>query len=315
VKRDSGIHVVVSAYQRPEKLQARYAEIATWGKFSKIIFSIDGLRENSDIDEKFRRERVVEVAEKIATEDNSVEVLVWNVNTGVNNHLARLFSSISQTERIIFIEDDVGVDHTALDFLHTNISKNDSLAVAAHSFRNHVNLNPTNPILTLFPAQWGIALTLPVMESYLRVIKSKKIERRFISKVFKSIFHDYLSSFQIQSLTQWWFNHFFFCEKHGNWADALIQYSVYANGGTYTVPGSSLIFDDNSINDIRSMNPRQSASMNHYCSDAVFFHENNQNICLSCELHNSRIHEAKLRNLIGATKHRKIVQARERQPY
>lgn len=83
------------------------------------------------------------------------------------------------------------------------------------------------------------------METYLDDIESKHFYRNAISRAINRALGKHISSFQFQRLVQWWFNHFFVCERHGNWADKLIQYSVYVNRGFYRVSAQSLILDDN----------------------------------------------------------------------
>lgn len=303
-----GLPVVISAYQRPEKLLARYEDVKVWSRFSKLIITIDGLREKSQKDEFLNHEKVIEIAEDIAAKDGRVDILVWNENTGVNNHAARLFDKTKRFESIILVEDDVGVNEISLNFLQDNVHLEGSLASTAHVARNHPELNATSSRASIFPNQWGLAITRPIMETYLDVIDTRKFQRRSVSMALHRALSDHLSRFQIQRLVQWWFNHFFFCERHGNWADALIQYSVYLNGGFYRVPASSLIVDDNVLHDPRSMHPRRSYESIISCTHATQLTKTNFHICVSCEIGNSRLNEASIRNLIGATKHRKSLQ-------
>lgn len=302
--------VVISAYQRPEKLQTRYREVKAWTHLDKLIISIDGLRAKSGEIEFFNRQRVIEVAEEIALHDNRVDVLVWNENSGVNHHAARLFAKVKNSASIILIEDDVGVNKTALNFLHDNVLRDGSLASTAHVSRNHLELSATDSRISVFPNQWGLAISTPVMETYLDVIKTKKFHRQSISKAFYRAFDNHLTWFQIERLVQWWFNHFFFCERHGNWADALIQYSVYVNDGFYRVPAQSLIVDDNALNDPRSMHPRERFQSVLSCENGRRLQSGHSYTCDSCEVENSRLYQASIRNLIGATKHRKSLQFR-----
>lgn len=302
--------VVISAYQRPEKLQARFNEVINWGRFRNLTITIDGLRDKSDQTEFLNHQRVIEVAEEIALHDNRIDVMVWAKNSGVNDHAARLFAKVKSSASIILIEDDVGVNEVALNFLHDNVLKDGSLASTAHVSRNHLELSATDSRISVFPNQWGLAISRPVMETYLDVTKTKKFHRQSIRKAFYRAFDDHLTWFQIERLVQWWFNHFFFCERHGNWADALIQYSVYVNDGFYRVPAQSLIVDDNSLNDPRSMHPRERFQSVMSCEYGRRHQSGHSYTCDSCEIDNSRLNQATIHNLIGATKHRKSLQFR-----
>jgi hypothetical protein len=303
-----GLPIVIPAYQRPEKILSRYSEVKEWTRFTSLNISIDGLRPKSDDDELMRRAKVIEIAEEIASSDNRVNVWVWSENPGVNDHIARIFSKMKNSDGLIVIEDDVGVNEVAMNFLQDNVNLDGSLASTAHVANCHLHLNPSSSRASVFPNQWGLAVAKPVMESYLDIIKGKKIERLSVSKLFHRTFGDYLSRLQIQRLVQWWFNHFFFCERHGNWADALIQYSVYANGGFYRVPARSLIVDDNALYDSRSMHQRESYEQVIFCEQAQMVPQSDFYTCVSCEIRGSRLEEASIRNLIGATKHRKYLQ-------
>jgi hypothetical protein len=302
--------IVISAYQRPEKLVSRYNEVKDWTNFGSLTISIDGLRPKSNVEELLNRGKVIEVAEDIALHDNRVDVLVWNENSGVNDHAARLFAKMKNSASIILIEDDVGVNKAALNFLHDNVLRDGSLASTAHVSRNHLELSATDSRISVFPNQWGLAISTPVMETYLDVIKTKKFNRQSIRKAFYRAFENHMTWFQIERLVQWWFNHFFFCERHGNWADALIQYSVYVNDGFYRVPAQSLIVDDNALNDLRSMHPRESFQSVMSCEFGKRQQSGHSYTCDSCEVENSRLYQASIRNLIGATKHRKFLQFR-----
>ena len=307
-----GLPVVISSYQRPEKLLARYKEVTSWSRFDHMTITIDGLRKQANRNEFLNHKEVIAVAEDLALKDNRVDVLVWDVNTGVNDHAARLFARMHNVEGIILVEDDVGVNDTALDFLNDNLYQDGILATTAHVGKNHLKLEAHCPRASVFPHQWGLALNSIVMETYLEVIKSKKFERSVINRLFNQSLGSHLSKAQIQRLVQWWFNHFFFCERQKNWADAIIQYSVYANSGQYMVPARSLIFDDNSLNDPRSMHPRIDVALLPTCEEAELFGDDNLHSCISCEISSSRLEGVSVRNLIGATKHRKYLQVIER---
>jgi len=304
--------VVIPAYRRPEKLFKRYHEIIDWPGLSKLFISVDSPRLGASAIEIRQNESVIRTAEELGEKDNRIELLVWNNNSGVNDHTAKLFTSTLNNNGLIIVEDDVGISHQTLNFLADNYRRDGSMAATAHVKSSHPKLAPTSTRISIFPNQWGLALTSEVMSRYIEINKSKKFERRLIEKVFYKMLNDYLSLRQIEILTQFWFNHFYFCDKNLNWADAIIQYSVYASQGFYRVPAASLIIDDNEMFDERSMNPRFEPHKLEFCNLEETVSSSNDYSCLSCELNNSHINEASFRNLIGATKNRRLIQLRSK---
>jgi hypothetical protein len=302
----NSLPVVIPAYQRPEKVIKRYAEIIEWSRLEKLYISVDAPRLKASETETLGNKSVLQVSQDLAEKDSRVELLVWNKNFGVNNLLANVIEATKQYCGLIVIEDDLAVTHQTLDFLADNYEKAGSKAATGHVRYSHLNLSPRISRISTFPLQWGVAFNSDVMSRYIDVHKNAKFERKIIQKVFYKHFKEYLSSLELEKLTQWWFNHFYFCYKHGNWADAILQYSVYASDGFYRAPATSLIQDDADFLDERSMNPRTKPHQIDYCDRGVIQGSSGDYFCLKCELESSHLHEAKLRNLIGATKHRRL---------
>jgi len=307
--------VIIPAYQRPEKLIKRYEEIIGWSNLSKLYISVDGPRSGAGPEEVLRNRTVLSTAEEIGSRDNRIELLVWDSNSGVNDHTAKLFNATLNSKGIIIIEDDVGITHQTLNFLADNYRRDGSMAAAAHVKRSHLNISPVFTRTTVFPNQWGLALTSEVMSCFIDIHKSRKFERRVIQRVFHKALKEHLSIRKIEMLTQFWFNHFYFCAQNMNWADAIIQYSVYASQGFYRVPASSLIIDDNEMFDQRSMNPRTDPNQFVNCDMGETASSIKDYSCLTCELDSSCINEAKVKNLIASTKHRSFIQLRSRLKY
>ena len=305
--------VVVPAYQRAEKLNSRTREILDWPRLSKFIISIDGLRKNVDFSEKQRRDAVIHFAMELAQRDHRVEVFVWDENRGVNFHNLRFIKRLLPLSRgLLIIEDDIGVTNKSLDFLADNCDSMGSKGAAAHVSHSHFNFQPMDFRQTLFPNQWGQAIAPDTAENYVSVMNGAKLSRRAVDFAFKKLYSDMFSVLQIERLTQWWFNHFFFCLRHGNWADAVVQYSVIAAKGHYRVPADSLVVDDSNLFDARALTPRIPVTETPHCVHAVGGFIENQYICSTCEWRHSKIHEAKLRNLFGATKHRRLLTIKDR---
>jgi hypothetical protein len=218
--------------------------------------------------------------------------------------MKRLFP---QTQKMIIIEDDIGVTNQSLDFLANNCDFEGSKGAAAHVSHAHSGIDALAARKTLFPNQWGQALAPEATEIYISVMSGTKINRSSVSKVFKKLYADSFTVVQLERLIQWWFNHFYFCIKHGNWADAVVQYSVIAAGGHYRVPAQSLVKDDSSIYDIRALTPRVPITEKIECQNKTVTIQNGDYECFQCETRNSHLDEARWRNLIGATKHRRTM--------
>lgn len=313
-KKTEKYTVVIPAYQRPEKLLARVSEISVWPRLLRLVISVDGLRKTADSLEQRRREEVIYQTESAGKKQNNLDILVWDENFGVNFHNLRFMKRLfPQTQKLIIIEDDVGVTNQSLDFLADNCDFRGSKGAAAHVSHAHSGIDTLTARNTLFPIQWGQALAPEVTEIYIAVMSGKRIDRKAISKAFKKLYADSFTTLQLERLIQWWFNHFFFCMKHGNWADAVVQYSVIAAGGYYRVPAQSLVVDDSLLYDMRALTPRVPITEKIECKNRAVKSENGDYECFQCEIRNSHFGEAKWRNLIGATKHRRILMLKDLQ--
>lgn len=124
----NSLPVVIPAYQRPEKVIKRYAEIIEWSRLEKLYISVDAPRSIASETETLRNELVLKVSEDLAEKDTRVELLVWNKNFGVNNLLANVIEATKQYCGLIVIEDDLAVTHQTLDFLADNYEKAGSKA-------------------------------------------------------------------------------------------------------------------------------------------------------------------------------------------
>jgi hypothetical protein len=284
--------VVIPTYQRSEKLEARVGEILHWNRLKSIVLSIDPVRKSSNADELRRTRLVSEKARKLASKDDRIH--------------ARIFEEFKYESSIIILEEDVSVDVMALDFLMDNSRKGGSLAASAFAAKKHSPLTPNTSFQTLFPLQWGISVTAEVMEHYLFVLKTGSFSKKLIKKVFKSQLGDVLSHWELEKLTQWWFNHFFFCRKHGDWADALIQYSVYANLSFYRAPASPLVQDDVADFDTLSLTPRTAINNQVECKAFNYQGLGDQFHCVSCQIQHSHLHEISALKLLASTRYRRF---------
>lgn len=297
--------VAIPAYQRANLLFNRVEEILRWDSLSRLIISVDGLRNKADASEFALREKVISTAELLAKRNRLVDIIVWDQNPGVNWHNFRLFSKIIDSlDVIIVIEDDVSVSNTALNFLKDNCGSKEAKAAVAHSSRSHDYLPETQYRNSIFPAQWGQAITKEVVGNYIDTMKSFKIEHRLVRKALFASLGANMPRRKIESLAWWWSNHFSFCLRHGNWADAIVQYSVMKSEGVYRVPARSLIKDDVAPFDFRALTPRFPYKNEALCQYSMSSIDKQSFYCYSCELQHSNLESVTVRNLIGGTKHR-----------
>jgi hypothetical protein len=267
---------------------------------------------NSTKAELQRREEVISVAKLISQSNPKIDIAIWSDNHGVNIHLKRIFERFADIdESIILIEDDVSVDATALNYLSDNLTGLGTKAVVAHSSHSHSNTQLVYSRKTLFPRQWGLAITPEIMTTYIETLERKIIRRRLIKSSIEALYGDLLTRITLEKLTQWWFNHFYFCLKHGNWADAIVQYSVMAERGYYLVPSRSLVIDDSDFLDDRALTPRIPSDKQPVCDGFVSFSDLNQFQCSKCRLLDSHLGETNFRNLLAATKFRRYSMLRD----
>lgn len=304
--------IVIPAYQKPEKLVQRYEEVIDWPRLSQLYISIDAPRSTAKENETKRNHSVLKVAEALAEKNSRVQLLVWNKNLGGNQLLANIIRATIGHPGLIVIEDDVAVSHATLNFLADNYNRAGSKAATGYVKREHSGFPTTANRVSVFPFQWGVAFNADVMAMYLDIHESGNFKRRVVKDTFEKHFMGILGSVQLEKLTQWWFNHFYFCHQHRNWGDAVLQYAVYASGGFYRVPAVNLIEDDNELFDERSTNPRTRFEPKIFCEFGKMIDNSLDYICFKCELEGSHMNEARLRNLIGATKHRRYTQLRSK---
>ena len=300
----SNFTVVIPAYQRMDMLSKRIKEIAPWSNLARIIISIDGLRKTADFQETARRDEVIEFSEIAASENSQIVFKVWPENLGINSHVYRIFETFgSDVPELIVIEEDVSIGMPGLQFLANGISEKEVMATSAYVARNHYSMEKEIFRRSLFPSQWGIAIKKQIMMDYLNVINTRKIDRSLIRDAFYRDFKNALSVLELERLTQWWYNHFFFCILHGNWADAIIQYCVLASGSHYRIPAQSLVTDMSPPGDKRALTPRDTTANVLSCLEGKRIPGTYEFECLKCELSNSHLPEADFRTLLGASKH------------
>jgi len=298
------ITVVIPAYQRADKLDSRVKEILDWSNLKQLVISVDGLRLSATKSEAAQHLKTKTRSLELQRQNSQIVAIIWNENHGINQHVGRIFKFFSHEPGLIMIEEDVSVTHRTLDFLNTSYDKSGASAASAHVPRHHPGLDTQFFRKSFFPSQWGIAISNEIINRYLESLALGNFDKRLIRNAFKHSLGDFLSRYQLEKLTQWWFNHFFFCRTHGNWADALIQYSVYANDSHYNVPNESLIVDDAGIGDSRSLNPRITLLQSDFCNNEISTTPDGSYGCVRCEIIDCRIEDIRLEKLVRSTRYR-----------
>lgn len=297
--------VVIPTYRRAEMLHMRTSELLGWTRLKRLVISVDGLRKSASSNEVRLNHDVIKMARSLASKDSRIQVIEWKDNLGLNIHFARIFNQLKSESSILVVEEDVSVGIAALDFLADNSRKNGSLAACGYVTHAHLRKSPNDSFETLFPAQWGLAITSEVMEHYLYVLRTGNFGKLAIRKAFKSQLGEVLGTYQLEKLVQWWFNHFYFARNHGNFADALIQYSVYANLGFYRAPAWSLVKDEAKDNDLNSLTPRVVSNLQVECDGQEEIGIEGEFKCLICQLRNSHLNETGLIKLLRSTRFRR----------
>jgi len=298
------ITVVIPAYQRADKLDSRVKEILGWSNLKQLVISVDGLRINATKSEAAQHVKTKTRSLELQRQNSQIVAMIWNENHGINQHVGRIFKFFAHEPGLIIIEEDVSVTHRTLNFLNTSYDKSGASAASAHVPRHHPGLDTQFFRKSLFPSQWGIAISNEIINRYVESLALGNFDKKAIRKAFNHSLGDFLSRYQLEKLTQWWFNHFFFCRTHGNWADALIQYSVYANESHYNVPNQTLIVDDAGIRDSRSLNPRKVLFRSDVCTNNPTPGPEGSYFCKLCELWDSHLDEVRIDKLMRSTIHR-----------
>jgi hypothetical protein len=300
--------VCIPAYQRAELLLDRVKELESLSAISGLMISVDGLRPDAGELERNNRSELIKTAWALAGRCHfPVEVKVWEHNLGVNDHAARIFKLVKdKLPYLLIIEEDVSVSHSGLQFLIENIGKSGIHAVTTFSPLNHFNSEPTATFSTLFPNQWGFAISGEIMTQYLWVYETKKIEFSRIYTSFRSRYKSLFGQLEIYKLAIYWANHFASCIREPNNADGIIQYSVISLGHEYILPSHSLSRDVAPLNDYRSMNRRSESfsGKTELCNETQFEVSKTLLFCSKCEKTLSRFAEVNLKTILGGTKYR-----------
>ena len=276
-------------------------ELLSWGSLKQILVSVDGLRSSAHEKETLDRLTLIKTVERFASIDQRIQLKVQERNRGINYHLARIFEEVLPTSsRIIIIEEDVSMDAVGLDFLSLKNYSDDVFAATTYTWKNHESIDIHDYRYSLFPAQWGISFDSRVLEEYLRLIHDRRLNIHLLRKSIDSLFEKQLSRLQKEVVAQHWFNHFFNCLRHPNYADALLQYCVWILGARYRVPLKSLSVDQAQLNDSRSLTPRTVPSIQEHCSCPI----DSTRICMDCEISSSQVNQIKVLDTLAGIKFR-----------
>lgn len=272
--------IVLYSYQRPEMTNSAIERVLRWNPKATVYVSIDGLRSNAHQSERQWRKSTIAVAEQWASNFPNVIPLVWNINEGLTEHCIRVFSvAFSQTSKLISIEEDNLVSNTGFSFLAESIAEERNIQ-AATAFTSHFH-SPSifHERFTLFPEQWGTAISLKVFEKFVEVWKNKTVRREVVYEKTKPLFG--YNPWIHRLVVEKWHRIFRESVSVPSYGDALFMYCVWDLGCSYRVPINSLVEDLGSMDD-RGMNPRQGTfeATPHYFAPKLI---SNLNFCQRCE--------------------------------
>jgi hypothetical protein len=282
----SSTTVVLFSYMRPELTAIAIRNLLNWPKLSRLIVSIDGLRESAHENEITWRNETIEVSRMFASQHKDIEVIVWEENNGLTAHAIRIFNHVFQdSNNVISTEEDVDISREGLDFLDFHTSSNEVPQIASsYSKFTHPEV-ASGYRVTSFPEQWGTAFNRAFYGKFLSITKGESINEDALKELMDRTFGE--NSRNSKKAARYWLNLYKKAQIDLNHGDALMSYAAISLGIKYKVPWTSLSRDI-AHQDNRGMHKRekQAPLPPHFRKISSV---NGERICLECELANSQI--------------------------
>lgn len=282
----SNATVVLFSYMRPELTQEAIKNLLNWQNLSRLIVSIDGLRESADENEKIWRTQTIEVSKLLALQFKKIEVIVWEENKGLTNHAIRAFNlAFENSDNVISTEEDIEISMGGLDFLdfHTSSKKTPQIASSFSKFTHPEETEGYK--VTSFPEQWGIALNKAFYARFLLIAGGESVKEASLKELMDETFgKDSKNSIRA---TRFWLNLYKSAQIDVNHPDALLSYTAITLGVKYKVPWVSLS-RDTAHQDGRGMHRREKQAPPPLHVRKISS-VNGERVCMECELANSQI--------------------------
>ena len=271
--------VALTSYRRPELTRASLSSLTEWSNLGRVIVSIDGLRPSAPEEEREWRKDVIKVCEEFASSDPRVLIRVRDSNEGLTEHVIDLLhSAFEYGESALLLEEDVAVTVSGLDFLASNVEKDD-FPQASSAFTRAVHKNFPNelPRKTFFPELWGMSLNRGFFDSFERLWITKDLTHAEVLRAIQ-ISLPALSSRRREIAADWWLRLLRFGLNHHTHQDAVFAATAMKLERPFLAPWETFV-SDAAFGDDRSLHPRTERDrfvFEHYAVPSAGY-------CLKCE--------------------------------
>lgn len=279
--------VVLWSYMRPEMTKKSIQDITSWNQLKSLTVVIDGLRSTASGLEAEWRNQTIRVSEEF--QSNKVELLVYDKNIGITNHVNRVQQKLlPKYPRAIWVEEDFKLDIANYFPLTQKMKIPEAPFMScANGQANHSEVEVS--LRTLFPPYWGQMLNLQLTDEIEKVRHDQFVDTNVVRGTLHLLRKNlgFPSNFLFEKQVDYWSNYFNWGIHSPNRWDSVATYVLWKFGQPAFVPPMNLITDI-AHTDTRGMNKRHTpqAMLDHS------FEELNSDtwlICNKCEMEKSRL--------------------------
>jgi hypothetical protein len=297
------MNIALTSYRRPELTKKSLERLATLNGIQNIFIFIDGLRADANQLEREWREQTIDVCEKLAESNSSLNLTVWDSNIGVvENSLRSFIPLFEKFNEIIVLEEDVFFTQEGFNFIEEELLVNKSQLVTSFSHFDHF-ADSRNVRKTLFPTLWGTGYTKEIFELSIKVHRDKKFDGKVVEGTLEK-FHKFDMAYNLR-LKKFWNFYLNFAINSGRHPDVLLQYASWELNCFASAP-TRTYSRDLSLTSHGAMNPRhgQASKQEHF---GTYHSRQNFDFCSICEKNSSRIEPSSFRSYARSLRRRLLL--------
>lgn len=296
-------NVFLWSFRRPTLTKKALTDLITWNKLKKIYIVIDGLKDSSSENDKFRR---LETIKTINNFPNSEKIELWLYETHLDytEHFFRTFSRALEIDpNPLWIEEDMKIDFENLNKIDLSMAPlREPFLLTGFSPFNHNQIGIRS---TLFLPLYGVIFNELLFNNICNVWNKKKFDDKIVEAKINEIFRGKSINSRLHrySTINYWKNYLSWGLKNSNRWDALAIYTLWLNKSSVYAPNQGFVTDISYLDSTNAMNPRVKPRdpISHEFKQVT---SGNQIFCLSCEIENSRIVKNPLKRVVNSLTYR-----------
>lgn len=232
--------VILPAYRRPGLVADFLAHWRSLGVANELVVVVDGPAAGATAEDLERRTRVIDVAERFASDEAHVSVVVRTRNTFGRALMTAYRELRHRFEALALLEEDNRISADGIRFLERAVTADERPGhAAAYTAASHLGDVPDEVRVSLFPEQWGVAVNAAFLERLEVVMRAGRIDRRVVSRAFRPILgtdprFDHLVDRWLRRIRRG------YLEGH---EDAMLQYTAWTCGRPTAVPWETFVVD------------------------------------------------------------------------